>query len=111
MDSAQRPVCRICYESQSATKGRPIVVCDCKGAYAYVHRVCISDWMQATESSRCDICNFAYIVRKRHDTFGHWYRSQEKNEEYKITLQTAGMYLFNLMVAAVLFYATYGRCL
>ena len=106
MDS---PVCRICYEGRSQAKGVPIVACNCKASFAHVHRKCIADWLQATDARTCDICQFPYIMTKRPDSFANWYHSQDKDEEYKMTIQTAGMYFFNLLVAAVLFYATYGE--
>lgn len=103
------PVCRICYEGgSSAAKGQVIVVCNCRAAFAYVHPKCIAEWIQATDSVRCDICQFPFLMDKKPESFGTWFRSQEKDEEYKMTLQTAGMYFFNLMIAGILFYATYG---
>lgn len=102
------PVCRICYEGNTTEKGKPIVVCNCKASFAFVHRKCISDWIQATDASKCDICQFEYIMKKKPETFRNWCRTQEKGEEYKLTIQTAGLYFFNLIVAGILFYATYG---
>ena len=92
-------------------KGKPIVACNCKASFAFVHPKCISDWLQATDAVKCDICQFPYIMKKRPETLRNWCRNEEKNEEYKMTVQTAGLYFFNLIVAAILFYATYGECL
>lgn len=107
----ESPVCRICYMGSSAGRGVPIQACNCRAAFAFVHPKCIAEWIQATDAVRCDICQFAFVMKKRPESLRNWFRSQEKEEEYKMTMQTAGMYFFNLMIAGILFYATYGSCL
>lgn len=36
--------------------------CECRGVFAYAHKVCLSNWIETTKHEYCDICNFKYNV-------------------------------------------------
>lgn len=103
------PVCRICFRGKSSENGTPITVCNCQPPFSHVHPKCISDWINATDATTCDICQYQYNIKRRPETMKNWFHSQGKDEEYKISIQTCGMYSFNLLVASILFFATYGE--
>lgn len=34
--------------------------CECRGEFAFVHRVCLEEWIETTKHQYCDICSFKY---------------------------------------------------
>lgn len=36
--------------------------CECRGGFAYAHKVCLSNWIETTKHEYCDICRFKYNV-------------------------------------------------
>ena len=46
--------CRICL----GRTGPFIQPCDCKGSIAFVHKSCLSRWLESRLSLKCDICGF-----------------------------------------------------
>lgn len=110
-NGADGPVCRICYTEDSVSRGKPVVVCNCKASFAFVHPKCLTDWIRATDATKCDICQFPFIMRKRPESLWNWCHQPDKAEEYKMTIQTAGLYFFYTLLSAFVFYATYGQCL
>lgn len=46
--------------------------CECRGEFAFVHQVCLSNWIQTTRHRFCDICCFKYNIIHRNRTFYEW---------------------------------------
>lgn len=36
--------------------------CECRGEFAYAHRVCLSNWIETTRHEYCDICRLKYDI-------------------------------------------------
>lgn len=36
--------------------------CNCRGNFAFAHRVCLSEWIETTKHEFCDVCRFKYNV-------------------------------------------------
>lgn len=63
--------CRICHESNEPTNdmdldscGRLIAPCLCDGSLKYVHEKCIQQWIEISQSRKCELCHFEYETRK-----------------------------------------------
>lgn len=37
--------------------------CECRGDFAFAHRVCLADWIETTKHEYCDICRCRYDVK------------------------------------------------
>lgn len=46
--------------------------CECRGEFAYAHKICLANWLEITRHEYCDICRFRYIVRFVERTFFDW---------------------------------------
>ena len=51
--------CRICYDEISEVK----YFCKCKNENAYIHKKCLIKWLQISGNTKCEICNFPYIIK------------------------------------------------
>lgn len=46
--------------------------CNCRGEFAYAHRICLSDWIETTKHEYCDICRFRYEIHFFERTLFDW---------------------------------------
>lgn len=46
--------------------------CDCRGDFAYAHKVCLSEWIETTKHEYCDVCRFRYNVQFLDRTIFDW---------------------------------------
>lgn len=51
--------CRICYDEISHVN----YYCNCKYDNAYIHKSCLIKWLNISENSKCEICNFPYHIK------------------------------------------------
>ncbi|VDN10485.1 unnamed protein product [Dibothriocephalus latus] len=67
--SADRPSivmfrCRICYEE--GTDKEPLISpCHCRGTVGLLHKSCLEKWLQLSQTLKCEICGYAYILRPK----------------------------------------------
>lgn len=47
--------------------------CNCRAEFAYVHRICLSNWLETTKHEHCDICLFKYHTKKLKLLFVDWF--------------------------------------
>ncbi|KAL5106760.1 E3 ubiquitin-protein ligase MARCHF1 [Taenia crassiceps] len=71
--------CRICHESNESTNavefnsyGRLIAPCLCDGSLKYVHEKCIQQWIEISQSKKCELCHFEYETRKYTKPMKEW---------------------------------------
>ncbi|CAG9865411.1 unnamed protein product [Phyllotreta striolata] len=55
-------VCRICYDNDK--EEGLISPCDCKGTVGFVHQSCLENWLAASNSTKCELCNFSFDVER-----------------------------------------------
>lgn len=36
--------------------------CECRGDFAFAHRVCLANWIETTKHEYCDVCRFKYNI-------------------------------------------------
>ncbi|WAR31165.1 MARH2-like protein [Mya arenaria] len=56
-------MCRICHEDGS--KERLWSPCHCKGTMGMLHLSCLETWLGSSNTTRCEICHFEFIVEKK----------------------------------------------
>lgn len=52
--------------------------CNCRAEFAYVHRICLSNWLETTKHEHCDICLFKYHTQKLKLLFVDWFFDVER---------------------------------
>ncbi|VDL98037.1 unnamed protein product [Schistocephalus solidus] len=56
--------CRICYEE--GTDSEPLISpCHCRGTVGLLHKTCLEKWLQLSQTLKCEICGYAYILRPK----------------------------------------------
>lgn len=63
--------------------------CECRGQFAFAHRVCLSNWIETTKHKYCDVCRYKYNIRYQEKTFFDWIFETEQLE--KFLLAAAGV--------------------
>ena len=56
-------LCRICYSSENG-KEQLLQPCNCSGTMGLLHRTCLERWLSQSNSTRCEICNFEFDIKK-----------------------------------------------
>lgn len=46
--------------------------CECRGEFAFAHKVCLSNWLETTKHEFCDICRFKYNITLQDRSFFDW---------------------------------------
>lgn len=36
--------------------------CECRGEFAFAHRICLENWIETTQHEYCDVCRFKYNI-------------------------------------------------
>ncbi|KAL5963423.1 E3 ubiquitin-protein ligase MARCHF2 [Taenia solium] len=62
--NVQVPICRICHDSDSNSKGRLIAPCLCDGSLKYVHEKCIQSWISSCKLESCEFCHFVLVKQR-----------------------------------------------
>uniref|UniRef100_A0A914UVD0 RING-CH-type domain-containing protein n=1 Tax=Plectus sambesii TaxID=2011161 RepID=A0A914UVD0_9BILA len=66
-------VCRICHGGEFSAPftsknaaGEPLISpCFCRGTMGLYHRTCLERWLGTSNTDRCEICKFLYVVERR----------------------------------------------
>lgn len=56
--------------------------CECRGQFAYTHRLCLENWIETTKHQYCDVCRFKYNIRYHERTFFDWIFETEQLENF-----------------------------
>ena len=51
-------LCWICRENMRSEEQRSF--CNCEGFISYVHYDCLNEWIQTSNKTQCDFCNYEY---------------------------------------------------
>lgn len=54
--------------------------CECRGEFAFAHRVCLADWIETTRHEFCDICRFKYNIKIFDKSFFDWMSESDQVE-------------------------------
>ena len=54
--------------------------CDCRGDFAFAHKICLSDWIETTKHQFCDICRFRYNVSIYERSIFEWISETQQVE-------------------------------
>lgn len=46
--------------------------CECRGEFAFAHRICLENWIETTQHEYCDICRFRYNLEFIERSFFDW---------------------------------------
>ena len=60
-------MCRICHEDGS--KESLISPCHCTGTMGMLHMSCLEKWLGSSKTTKCEICQFKFIVHKKPYSF------------------------------------------
>ena len=69
------PTCRICHCSESPSSGglvKLISPCHCSGSLKYVHHGCLQQWLDATNSQRCELCKHPFSMSIKYKPLYKW---------------------------------------
>lgn len=60
-EDEQTVICKICLQTQSDTEQYPTChPCKCTGTLKYVHKSCLSSWLNSKNIKKCELCFFEY---------------------------------------------------
>lgn len=54
--------------------------CECRGEFAFAHRVCLADWIETTRHEYCDICRFKYNIKILDKSIFDWIAEPDQLE-------------------------------
>lgn len=68
------PTCRICHCTESPGSGlvKLISPCHCSGSLKYVHHSCLQQWLDATNSQRCELCKQPFSMSIKYKPLYKW---------------------------------------
>ena len=47
------------------SNGKLISPCRCAGTMGLVHAACIEKWLSATNSAKCELCNYPFVITQQ----------------------------------------------
>lgn len=56
-------MCRICHEDGSHEK--LVSPCHCTGTMGMLHVSCLERWLGSSNTTKCEICQFQFVVQKK----------------------------------------------
>ena len=60
--------CKICLENDKLENF--MSPCECNGSLKYIHKICLEKSIKSSkDSSKCEICNYKYIIFKKFDLY------------------------------------------
>ncbi|XP_067002402.2 E3 ubiquitin-protein ligase MARCHF3 [Anabrus simplex] len=66
-------VCRICHEDD--LKESLISPCNCTGTLGLIHRRCLEKWLSTSNTDRCEICKFRFLIDRLPKSVWQWLNS------------------------------------
>lgn len=63
--------------------------CECRGDFAFAHRICLADWIETTRHEYCDICRYRYNVNLIERSIFDWVSETRQTERILKTLGLA----------------------
>lgn len=100
------PTCRICHctESPSSSLVKLISPCHCSGSLKYVHHNCLQQWLDATNSQRCELCKHPFIMSVKYKPLYKWGSLNASPSERRRLICNS---VFNLVSMVCIFWSIY----
>lgn len=101
------PTCRICHCAESPTSSgfvKLISPCHCSGSLKYVHHGCLQQWLDATNSQRCELCRHPFSMSVKYKPLYKWSSlNTSPGERRKLICNS----VFNLVSMICIFWSIY----
>lgn len=100
------PTCRICHCSESPSSGpvKLISPCHCSGSLKYVHHSCLEQWLDATNSQRCELCKHPFTMSVEYKPLYKWGSLNASPSERRRLICNS---VFNLVSMVCIFWSIY----
>ncbi|GAB6028510.1 hypothetical protein CHUAL_002661 [Chamberlinius hualienensis] len=69
--SSNYDICRICH-CEAETDAPLIAPCYCSGSLLYVHQSCLQQWIKSSDTRKCELCKFEFIMQTKVKPFTQW---------------------------------------
>lgn len=100
------PTCRICHCTESPNSGlvKLISPCHCAGSLKYVHHSCLQQWLDATNSQRCELCKHSFSMSIKYKPIYRWGSLNASPSERRRLICNS---VFNLVSMVCIFWSIY----
>lgn len=100
------PTCRICHCTDSPSSGmvKLISPCHCSGSLKYVHHNCLQQWLDATNSQRCELCKHPFSMSIKYKPIYKWGSLNASPSERRRLICNS---VFNLVSMVCIFWSIY----
>jgi len=93
--------CRICLR-----RDQLIMSCNCKKDFAFVHKYCLSRWLELTGHQFCDLCQFRFIMKREQKSYKSWLFEHSEQMETLLeicvrTMNIAHIYILGLIALSL----------
>jgi len=68
-------ICRICH-CEGELDAPLIAPCYCTGSLRWVHQSCLQQWIKSSETRKCELCKFEFIMETKIKPFQKWEKLQ-----------------------------------
>jgi len=69
-------ICRICHCEGEEPEAPLIAPCYCTGSLRWVHQSCLQQWIKSSETRKCELCKFEFIMETKIKPFPKWEKLQ-----------------------------------
>lgn len=69
-------ICRICHCEGEEPDAPLIAPCYCTGSLRWVHQSCLQQWIKSSETRKCELCKFEFIMETKIKPFQKWEKLQ-----------------------------------
>lgn len=106
MNQDDIPTCRICHCTESPSSGlvKLISPCHCSGSLKYVHHGCLQQWLDATNSQRCELCKYPFSMSVKYKPLYKWGSLNASPSERRRLICNS---VFNLVSMICIFWSIY----
>lgn len=101
------PTCRICHCQESPSSGvvvKLISPCHCSGTLKYVHHHCLQQWLDTTNSQRCELCKHPFSMSIKYKPLYKWGSLNASPSERRRLICNS---VFNLVSMVCIFWSIY----
>jgi len=74
-------MCRICHCEGEEPDAPLIAPCYCTGSLRWVHQSCLQQWIKSSETRKCELCKFEFIMETKIKPFPKWEKLQMTTTE------------------------------
>ncbi|XP_066583284.1 E3 ubiquitin-protein ligase MARCHF2-like [Prorops nasuta] len=103
-------LCRICHEDGHLEE--LIEPCECAGTLGLIHCSCLEKWLSTSNTDRCEICKYNYLIQKRDkpltESFCQWWKSESDYRPQGIAGDILCLIILSPMCAAAIYLCAIG---